>query len=63
MEYIPPLSNYANSNENVDNPICEVKIFNYSAFDAFGYSLGGYDIKRNKTIFKNQITCSKSVHH
>ena len=55
MEYIPPLRNYANSNENVDNPICEVKIFNYSAFDAFGYSLGGYDIKRNKTIFENQM--------
>ena len=56
LEYFPNFNNISNANKNtINHPICDFKIFNDSAFDAYGYALGGYDIKRNKTIFENQM--------
>lgn len=56
LEYVPVIQNFTVPNEEmINHPICDYKIFNVSAIDAFGYSLGGYDIKRNKTVFDNQM--------
>ena len=56
LEYIPISDNITAADpEMTKHTICDYKIFDVSAFDAFGYSLGGYDIKRNKTVFDNQM--------
>lgn len=56
LDYVPPFNNITRANSDMlIHPICEFNLFNSSAFDAFGYALGGYDLKRNKTIFENQM--------
>lgn len=54
LDYVPPYDNITIANENgVIHPFCLYDLYNVSTFDAFGYSLGGYDIKR--TIYENQM--------
>ena len=56
LEYQPPNNNITTVNEKkITHPICAYQVFNISAFDAFGFALGGYDIKHNETIFDNQM--------
>lgn len=56
LEYSPILDNISIANEKMlDHAICNYDIYSISPIDAFGYSLGGYDIKRNKAVFDNQM--------
>lgn len=56
LEFVPILNNFSIANKKMlVHPICNYDIYNVSPIDAFGYSLGGYDIKRNKNVFDNQM--------
>ena len=56
LDYVPPFDNITNSDDDsITHPICDTEILDVSAFDAFGYSLGGFDVKRNKVVFDNQM--------
>ena len=56
LEYVPIDDNYTIINKKmINHPVCSYEIFDVSPIDAFGYSLGGYDVKRNKTVFDNQM--------
>lgn len=56
LNYYPPFDNVTIANEQlISHPICSQNINNVSAFESFGYSLGGFDIKRDRKVFDNQM--------